>query len=476
MSYRAAFALSFLAAPLAAQGQSGGPLVGLPAAVIPGPLTTAGTGSSTSTVSGPNRLATKTPGFSRLSRLAWGGSEPDFDRLFQLPGITLEVDAITIGEDDIASDCSGVAKVPANAWNSVQFTVSSTTKGEAGSLIESEFATPSGASADVFSYLLPGSTLPPSVGVGRTHRAMDGDELGLQGKGGAPGEVGALDSFIMLYKDPVLSTLLQPSPQVYFSLTSASAAMVPSWFPSSGPSGATILTSTWNRVTGAWTPPRVFLHHQVLGLTQTDDVDAFAYDTTKNIVLFSTVGAPVQEQLKILCLGVDNMTAVDYVEPSGREVTVAAGVGTGGEITAVCTIDPVTERQGGGPGGSSYDEFAWGTAKPPLPLPFPTDLEGTNYRTHDGSGADAFHSLMVGWPGGTPKAGSAFLMLLAGPVSITLGPYPRNPANPIAGDPVEIPPIMSLPALFGVDITAVWIAVDSTFTNASLTHPTVIRI
>lgn len=479
MTRRSVLTVALLAsiapAPLAAQGQSGGPLVAAPAAIVPGPQTVGTTSSSTSTALGTNRLATKTPGFSRVSRLAWSASQPDFDRLFQYGGVTLEVDAITLGEDDIAADCAGVVKVPANAWSSVQFTVDPGTAGEPGSLVESEAKSPGGASADVFSYVLPGSVLP--TGVGRTHRSMDGDELGLQGKGGAPAQIGALDSFIMLYKDPVLSALLPASPQVYFSLTNASAAMVPSWFPSSGPSGATILTTTWNRATRNWTPPRVFLHHQVLGLTATDDVDAFAFDSSANMVLFSTVGAPVNHQLKILCLSIDNMAAVDYVEPGGREVTVAAGVGTGGEITAVCTIDPALDRQsGGGPGGSTYDVYAWGTAKGALPLPFPTDLEATNYRTHDSTGVDAFHSVMVGWPAGIAKPGSAFLMLIAGPVSVTLGPYPRNPTNPIAGDPIEIPPIVSLPALYGIDITAVWIAVDSTFSAASLSHPIAIKI
>jgi hypothetical protein len=225
------------------------------------------------------------------------------------------------------------------------------------------------------------------------------------------------------------------------------------------------LRTTWSGT--SWSTPVPFLPHGALGLPAAEEVDAFAYDRGRNMVLFSTERAAVEQQLKILCLGPNPAAAAaDYEEPGGGKVSVKAGVGTGGNITGVCTIDPVSRPN------VIYPSFTWGTWEAPLPLPFPTDLGVAAYRTCGPPGLDAYHTVMIGWPGGTPRPGVAYLALRlgAGPW-IALGPFPRDPANPIAGDPIELKPILILAAMHGIDATGVWIAVDAAFTVASLSHP-----
>jgi hypothetical protein len=68
------------------------------------------------------------------------------------------------------------------------------------------------------------------------------------------------------------------------------------------------------------------------------------------------------------------------------------------------------------------------------------------------------------------------LLLRLGGAWYPVGPFPRNPTNPIAGDPIELPPILTIPVLFNVDMTAVWLAVDANFSRASVSHPIVIRL
>lgn len=462
------FATSCLVLATLGQAQpprSGGPLLASPAAIIPGPDTTDLNGNPLST----QDIQAKKPGISRVQSLAWNPTEPDFSKLFAQAG--LEVDAMSLGEDMIASNCMGIVTMPPTAWNTMLFTVDRTTKGARGSTIEREAMAPGGASADVLSYVLPKSNLP--TGVGDTERAMDSTELGLQGRSG-PGQIAALDAYIPLYKSPVLSTLLTNSPTVYFSLripnATSTATSVAQWFAPRQPSGATILQTKWDPRLRAWSKPRPFVEYRDLGLQATDEVDALAYDRAQNMILFSTEKAPVQQQLKILCLGPDLMAAVDYEEPGGGKVAVQAGVATGGNIVGVCTIDPARNPN------AVYPSFTWGTAGPPLALPFPTDLGAAVYRTCGPPGRDAYHTLMIGWPGGSARPGNAFLLLQLGGTWFPFGPFPRNPANPIAGDPIEFPPILTMPVLFNVPMTGVWIAVDAGFNVASLSHPIVIRL
>ena len=67
-----------------------------------------------------------------------------------------------------------------------------------------------------------------------------------------------------------------------------------------------------------WSSPRPFVEFRELSLLETDEVDAVAYDRSQNILLFSTEKAPVEEQLKILCLGPDLAIPVNYEDLAGN--------------------------------------------------------------------------------------------------------------------------------------------------------------
>jgi hypothetical protein len=451
--------LALLASTLPAQSQSDGPLVGLPIGAIPGP----NTASSTGVPLRPGAVLAKPAGFTPLAAPITALSRPDFATLLQSIA-TLQVDAISLGRDIIASDCDGVLALPPGAWNALLFSVSRTTAGAPGSRIAAEAGRPGGASADVFSYLLPGSAYP--VGVGQVARALDSSELGLSGTTGN-GMIGALDAAIAQYELPFFGSTL-PAPTVYFSLSSVAANLVPTWFAPGVPSGATILATSWNPTTRKWSTPKPVVTFAQLGLAQSEDIDAIAYQRSRELMLFSTVSAPIEEQLKIACMQNDAIVVNDYTMPSGQPVSEQTGAGTGGNITGVCEIDPS--------GDAGASDRVYGTKTAPLPLPFPRTLESCAYRTRGTMTQDAYHTVMLGWPSGTPRPGTAHLFLDAGAGWFPIASFARNPANPIAGDPIEIPPALLLNAPLGFDLRCVWAAADAGGGAVTVSYPVVLTL
>jgi hypothetical protein len=356
--------------PLAAQNVSEGVLVGTPAAVFVEMGTHQGT-----TPLADNLLYRRTAGFSSLlpEVIPSSANEPEFTTTaifgdgFAPP--PFRINALSIGLDVVLSDPpvagEALVNVPVGAWGALLFSVTRTSMGAPGSLIESERLGPGGVGADLFSMMLPGSSLPPTVAgcypTDRFQRAVDALETGID-----PfplGDLTAGDFYIPLYETgaPVRATL-PDTPLVFFSIhkadifPSTGPSPVPSgWFGTTTPSPATILVTQWNRVTSSWSTPVVHIAYNNLGLAVDDDVDALAVDFDDEILLFSiakTANSTLDEQLQIAYWGSHDSflgggtsaSTGNYVHDDGEggteSVVRTGGAGETDDVNLTCTIDP----------------------------------------------------------------------------------------------------------------------------------------
>jgi len=356
--------------PLAAQTNSEGVFLGTPAAL----LVDAGTHQGGAPLA-DNLLYRRTAGFAALGpEVSPGvGVEPVFTTtaLFGdgLAPPNFRINAISLGLDVVLSDPPVAGKafvnVPPQAWGALLFSVTRTSKGAPGSVIESEFLSPGGAGADLFSLMLPGSFLHPSVQpcypADRPQRAMDALELGIDAF--PPGDFTAGDFFIPLYEagTPIRASLPN-APTLFFSIhkddvfpPTGPSLVPPGWFGVSLPSSATILVTQWIPSNSSWTTPKVHISYTNLGLSLTDDVDALAVDRDDEILLFSiarTATSTLEEQLQIAYWGShDSFSGGGTTASTGRyyhhdssggseSVAATAGVGETDDVDLSCTIDP----------------------------------------------------------------------------------------------------------------------------------------
>ncbi|MEM7202539.1 MAG: hypothetical protein AAF628_19885 [Planctomycetota bacterium] len=455
--------------------ESAGPFVGVPAvSTVRGSATLAndqvyvrgsGIGSTP-----PSRWPTSTMPSSR----------PSFDLSRVLRGCSgvagLEIDALSMGDDWVLADCSGAAVVTGVRWAAITFSVTRSTVGASGSVArEAAVGSPAG---DIFSWVLPGSSIVPPSMIGVTQRAMDAAEMGLD----STSDVTSFDMFIPYYllddrianasSDPVLPGMMPATPTVFFSLTSASAALAPpAWFGGLAPSGATILMMRWVSPTVGWSCPRAWRTFSQLSLRNTDDIDALAVDLERQHMLFSTdISINPRPPLLFYAFGGcprPSAAPGPYVCPgTGEQVVVKIGLATGDDIDAICAMDPtILRREHGGPrGNNAY--YVHGT---PLPVsgafPGPA-MNGSAFRGYDQTlGQLFFRTTLVGWPQGTigPGLAAAFVTPPAAfsPLVLIAPPLSRNTLPVFCGDPHEARlPIPPFATLVGASLQLRWFAVD----------------
>jgi len=357
-----------------ASAQTEGPLAGTPAVVLVQPGTSGPGGPLASDImhrkragfvpyapNGPSP-AVDAPVYTTEAMFG-GGSPPPF-----------EINAFSTGLDCVlaAPPVSGTSltAVPPGAWGAILFSVTPSTIGEPGGLIDALDDAPDGAAADFLTLMVPGSFLPPTVDPcypqDRPQLAIDAPDMGLF-EPGAPGDVSSLDVYVPLYHaGPPITASLPPAPTVYFSVSrdaidppGGGPSLVPTvWFGGSAPSSATILKTTWIPVAGAWSVPVPHLTYVDLGLDLEDDVDALAVDELKCLLLFSIADTPAStlgEQLQIASW--PKSDAADQGVATGIYVTAESGgtepvagrtrIGSQGDIDGTCTIDPSGEQPGG---------------------------------------------------------------------------------------------------------------------------------
>ena len=443
--------------PLHAQGfpplASRGVLAGAPAALFVDGADPAGNPDGTTLVhrSGFSQVAPSTFGAGALA--------PDLRAILSAAGAppTLDLDDFSTGRDELLIDANGVLDVPPSQWSVWSFSLRDGAVGAPGSLIERQ-ALAGGIGAAVFSYVLPGSGLPPEL-VGRTERSHSQQDLGLSSPGGI--EVDGLDLPLVLGIDQTLGLVggapavepgfgpLVGTPAIYFTVSHATRDFVPgSWWGSTSRSGATILCVQPSSLGAGWGSPQVFLSYADLGLGQDEDIDALAIDTLNEKVMFSVVGN-LRDQFLFVDFSTDGGPPVPVTTPSGARISDEIGKAQNDDIDAVCALDPNLESANLPAAGG--DDFGSSCGEPRTGLLGTPELSGSAFRRYDGA-TTRFEAWMVGWPAATGPAPSlAFAFLTS---EDNLDPVPigglslRDPTDPIPGNPqtvaLGVPPSMSL--------------------------------
>jgi len=407
------------------------------------------------------------PGVPNFATLPWAG----------LPGI--DIDGLSMGLDYILSDPVGHIVVPPGSWGAITFSVTRGTAGVVGGLINGEVLAPGGAAADVFAYILPGSTGFPANWIDVPLRAQDSTELSLDSPG-APGNIDAMDVYLGLIfgENPQIAPLVPgyPAVSVFFSVKTASVPSVPAgWWGTAPASGATVLRTTWNATTSSWGVPIPFLTPAQLGLLPTEDVDEFGIDLLRGRMLLSTTqpGIVARDPLLYVELAAPG---TNYVYRRLDNTPVSVRIGLAGppgidDIDGICALDPGSGSQ------PRLDTLLGSLQNPLLPTP-PARLGVSVFRRLNQNGVtQELVSYMTGFPtpGSTPP-GLAFCGIALGlptnpytTVAAFARPNPASPYFPFQGHPEKfVQPIPSSPVFTGLPVYFAWAAFDGTSFDLSL--------
>ena len=398
----------------------------------------------------------------------------------------LDYDDFSMGRDDVLVDGNGVIDVPPGAWGMFSFSFRTPAAGQQIGLPNTRLRAVANGSggAGVFSWVLPDSDVPVGV-IDRVERSHARTELGLSS---ATAEVDGLDVPAVLgfeqrnlnARDPVLAPLLPNSEVLYFTLSSASAAVAPAaWFPPRAGlptrSGASILMVMRSSLQGGWAGPFLWKAHFELGIPAPEDIDALAYDAVADKLVFSMVGT-APDPLLFVDFSTDGGAATPQVVkmPDGvTPVSQAIGTAQGDDIDAVCTLDPRLRSQLWVP-----DDFgaSVGTPRPASqPALYPVGMSASACRRYE-LGQTSFDTWLLGYPPATGVGpGFAVLGITLGDTlapMITASFQARVPTSAVAGDPRQyslvIPPNF---ALLGIGVTFRWFAADAGLVQLAQAYP-----
>ncbi len=469
-----------LAAGLSAQAnlnQSRGVLAGAPTAVLVDGGIVAGTDAQT---------RAHRNGFSGAPTAALpnGSFPPDLQQIFQYHQAPagIDIDDFSMGRDVVLVVGDGYLQVPPSSWGVLSFSLRQGAVGNITSTqprIAQEAALGS-IGAAMFSWVLPGSNLPPEV-VGRVERSHSRQDLGVP----VGSEVDGIDVPLMLGRDQVSLVQIEPgfgplvSPDaIYFTVSSATAPLVPNAWWGSSPaltrSGATILMVDRSSINGPWSQPRVYCAWYELGLLQNEDIDGLAVDAAADKIVFSLVGL-ARDQFLFADCSTDGIPPAPSVvkSPNGTPISQQVGKAQGDDVDAVCTLDPTIGSTGGPP--PAGDDFGSSCGAPGTGLLGVPSVHASAFRRRAGA-QTLFDTWMVGWPpvtGVTAGFAIPFVTLGNDPTLFQLAPLQfRNPADPIPGNPrtasLLVPPALSLT---GFQVTFRWAAIDANVTELAEAWP-----
>jgi hypothetical protein len=438
-----------------AQTPSVGPFMGMPLHLTVGP----GTRGPAATVLPVPVTYVKDSGFVDLAATAAPpvASEPNFTAaaLFAAnaaggvlpPGF--RIGSLSSGLNYVFANPSTRVVDMAGRWGGLLFSVSRMTNGSPGSLIEMERASPGAAGADLFSLILPGSTLPASMScfpIAIPQRATDGSQMGFTAPVGNPPEMTDFDPFISMYDDgPTVRSLLPDDPWIFFSLptTVATNPAFDLWYYRGttplpiAKAGGTILRTQWlsTAATPHWSVPEIHMTYLDLALGPTEEIDALAVDDGQNLLLFSlkydvTATRPNSDRQLMIAAWVGSPSDTPVAPPvpykydagGGSLVNVAdlTGQGSNGDIDAICETDP-----GNGPVPLSHAYVHACTPASTGSL-FPTGLSCSVFmRRPTGAGITSYAASVDGCGGVTDIPG--LLVLVVGL------PSPQGAAFPPGG-------------------------------------------
>ena len=397
-----------------------------------------------------------------------------------VPG--LDVDALSMGNDSIASSPTGIMTVGAGAVGGLMFSVSRMTEGAAGGIINREFQGSGGAAADMFTYLQPGS-LGSASWIDTPMRSHDSKEISLDAPG-LPGNIDAQDVYLGLFfhEAPHMSAFVPniPAISIYFSVTTASLGVVPSaWWNGQPPSGAVILRTDWLPSSQVWTSPTVAFLPLHFGLLSSEAIDAIALDLSRGYGLFSTrvLGASIPRNpilfVDFAIAGANHVFRRADLVPLSE--LIGLRVGFADDIDSLSSLEPTR------PGPTLPMNHLIGSMFLPL---FP-GLAGrlsctTTLRLSSNAASEEIVSRLVGWPtpGGASPGFAAVALTLGSPIGsyVTIGtvfrPNVINPMSIFDGSPeqiiVTIPPS---PSFGGVPLWFAWGAFDFSANVFDLTLP-----
>ncbi|MBK8101446.1 MAG: hypothetical protein IPK26_30565 [Planctomycetes bacterium] len=388
-------------------------------------------------------------------------------------GSGLDVDDISVGQDQLLIGPDGFISVPQGRWGALTFSVRAGTQGLRGSRLRTE-AQAGVVGADVFSWVLPGSILPVEL-TDAVERASDRSELGLTG---AAAEVDALDGLLPLgidqsdldgFESAQFQNLLPVPYTIYFTLSStAASAAPPSWFQGTPRSGATILCVQSSVPGGPFSAPSVWKRFDELGLTQADDIDALAIDRGTGKVVFSLKSRRLDQLMfvdLVLPFGppVPQPVRKDAATTVSQAIGVDSGAGSTDDVDAVCGLDP--QIRSGQVGVANPLIYSMGTPRPRVVFPNSPALQASAARRVAGA-TSIYDTWITGWPSGAPQPGLVGLIVSLGESVLPgdqfgFGVFVRVPGAPIAGNPIhEGVPIPNTARLTGLRATLRWFAAD----------------
>ena len=471
----------------AQQPRDTGPAIAIPffGTVTPGTPDPGGAGAS-----GQRRLFARKAGFGAMSDIAPHLARPDFSYGAIFGSNVFRVDALSIGMDQLHTDCGGVIDLRGcSCWNMVLFSVEDGTGAATSSgVVAQEHAAVDGAGADVFCYVPITAQLVNSRFPGTMTRAIDSRELGFFRNGTTPakGQINSLDMYAPLYElDDEIVAQLDPEPTVYFSVVGdpTDLAAVPSgWWFGTTPSGATILVRHWDSTVRRWVTLPPLYDHVALGLPAAADIDALAHNSTTNATVISLTRATTPPGLSQLLFVSTCPSAtsslVDLTESDGtasgtRRVADGTGVGGSGEVRGVCMDDPsvITAQPPAPPVGVMA--HVMGTPGQDL-VPTWTSLDAQTYRSCDAVGNVTYTAHLTGLPGAGPSS-AVFLVgiptLLPSPSVLFV--IPARTIPPVAGDPQSASAILPTipPVLSSVPLEGMWVGLNSVTLQIAITPP-----
>lgn len=488
MSYpRLVVVIPALCATLIAQGaRDTGPGIAAPffATVAPGTPDPSGTGMAAT-----DQVYARKAGFGTVAASTPRATRPDFTfaAIFaHAPAGPYDVDAFTIGADQLHTDCEGMIDLrTCNCWTRVFFTVEDGI-GIAGTtgVVRQEMNRVDGAGADVFCYVPATASLIAASLKGVTTRAVDSTETGLFLGGSTPtkGQLASLDMLAPLYElDDFVVNYLDPDPIVYFSVTNTTRSRVPvGWWGGSVPSGATILRRQWDSAGGHWVTLAPLYTYSDLGVAANAEIDALAYNQGLDhlVLSFSRSTTPAGlSQLVFARNCVDGpITLNDLTESDGstgtRRVVDSIGVGSTGEVRGVCEDDPALSAAQP-PLTAGLMAHILGTPDQEI-VPEWTTLAGQVYRSCDPVGNVTFTAHLTGLPPGPGPSLAVFIVGVPTVLSASDVVFivPTRPTQG-AGDPVSaeliLPPVLTL--LSSGQLQGMWVAIDTTTSAIALSNP-----
>lgn len=343
---------------------------------------------------------------------------PDYSsmELFGQDAWLIEVDAHSIGSDQIPHHDDGVPDVSETEENWLAYVVSvkNGAEGTTGSYLDSlQGVRPVGA--ELISYYTSESQNIANILVG--NNAVEASAMTLGYDPSNVSDVDALDYGIGIHsftaQQSGVSQLLFPSSnEYYFSITPKTVTDWIGWYGTAPfadgqpPHAGDIYVKEWDETNRSWGPTKIYRTHLNVGIAATEDIDALAINRANGVIVFSTVLDPANPAAPQLLISDGNGSSQELKDTDQGGTTntpVQDKLDLGRErddVDGLCGIDPE--------GAYVYDRavgIAVTTAAQIPSQPATLPIMGLSLeRGFAGlSGPESLMAQISGWAGVTPQ-------------------------------------------------------------------------